>query len=299
MHYAASSIFEKYPQRLEFFNFIAESEEFVREKAGNLILVTGRTTVISKITSSRKHFSFAVLYLGQQNMIGNISIDMNQETFDQMNRKMVAAFRGTHLGEVLGLMQEYFGPQKYSIWHLFEDEKRKILKQITDQSLEKAELAYRDIYNDNYQLMRGIRIADIPVPEAYLHAVQFVINADLKAFFGQESLQDVAELQRILRQQKKWNVPFTEVSTHNLLISERIYQELKKLEQSKLSLAQLNCLLSVMETIYNSGLDPDIWKSQNLYFSMLKGYRNGVWVFSSEEWGNAFIKLGEFLEVRT
>ena len=73
MHYAASSLFEEYPEHLDFFNYISDSEVFDRRKAGNYKLAVGRITLHSKITHSQKHFSFAVVYLGQQNMIGYIS----------------------------------------------------------------------------------------------------------------------------------------------------------------------------------------------------------------------------------
>ncbi|MEZ4984805.1 MAG: DUF3536 domain-containing protein [Saprospiraceae bacterium] len=45
--------------------------------AGEQRLVIGRVTIRSRITRSRKHFSFAALHLGQQNIIGNISTQMS------------------------------------------------------------------------------------------------------------------------------------------------------------------------------------------------------------------------------
>ena len=144
MHYAVASLFERYPERLEFFNYIATSEVFDRLIAGNQRLAVGRTIVESKISTSEKHFSFAVLYLGQQTILGNISKKMDREVFDEMHQKAFDAFNATNISEVIGLMQEYFGPRQYSIWHLFRDEKRKILNEISQENLQQAENAYRE-----------------------------------------------------------------------------------------------------------------------------------------------------------
>ena len=91
-------------------------------EAGNQRLALGRTTVHSKITYSEKHFSFAVLYLGQLSIIGNISLDMSRETFDQMAAELVPAFLKTDLGVAIGLMQKYFHAETFNISHLFKDE---------------------------------------------------------------------------------------------------------------------------------------------------------------------------------
>ena len=129
MHYAASSLFVKHPTNLEFYNYLAESEDFERATAGIQRLAMGRTTLKSRITLSEKRFGFAVLYLGQQHIIGNISIDMEKSTFDELQEKMLRAFRNSELGNVIGLMQEYFGSEKFTIWHLFRDQKRQILQE--------------------------------------------------------------------------------------------------------------------------------------------------------------------------
>lgn len=300
MHYAASSIFEEYPERLEFFNYIAESEVFERLEAGSLRLAVGRTTVHSKITLSQKHFSFAVVYLGQHHIIGNISLDMDRRVFDEMSRQITAAFRLSDLGQVIGLMQQYFGPDKYTIQHLFQDEKRKILRLITNKSLGHVEQAFRDIYNDNYQLMASIAGSDIPVPDAYLNAVQFVVNHDLHRYF-ENGMLNIRELRRLVNEFKRWHVKISDKSGLLLSAGERIFKEIQhmEIEGEGLSLQQLANLNIVMEMLKQLGLTLDFWKSQNLYFSILKSFKSGERKFANAEWEAAFYRLGELLSVNT
>ena len=45
-------------------------------------------------------------------------------------------------------------------------------------------------------------------------------------------------------------------------------------------------------------LDLDIWKSQNAYFSLLKGFHMGRQHFVNEAWKNTFFRLGGLLNIR-
>ena len=296
MHYAASSVFEEYPEHLEFFNYTADSEVFFRLAAGKYRLALGRTTVQSKTTLSKKHFSFAVLYLGQQNIIGNISLHMSRSDFDRMAEEAKAAFRSTNLGEVIGQMQTYFGQEKFSIWELFTDEKRKILRQITESSQEQVEKALRDIYEDNYQLMMGMSVSAIPVPDYYLSAVAFVLNHDLLNLFENGNLNR-RELRRIYAEFRRWDVPLANEQAFKLVVEERVFRELQQLQSGNADLDQLQTLVAVLQTIDQLNIAMEYWQSQNLYFSLLQEYRSGARTFEDDEWEGAFMALGELLSV--
>ncbi|MCB0578771.1 MAG: DUF3536 domain-containing protein [Phaeodactylibacter sp.] len=297
MHYAVSSVFEEYPEHLEFFNYIAESEVFYRQSAGIHSLALGRATVKSKTTLSERQFSFAVLYLGQHHFIGNIQLDMAREVFDEMADKAREAFKNTNLGDVIGIMQKYFGEDKYTIQQLFRDEKRKILDQITKKSLDQVENEMRSIYNDHYQLMRGIAMDDIPVPDFYRSAVEFVVNRDVLRQFGNGNL-NIRELRRLFAEFRRWTVKLIDEQAFKLVASERLFNEIQQLNTEDADLERLQTLITILETLETLNFNLDFWRSQNAYYFMLQGYKDGEWVFASKEWEEAFMRLGQLLEVR-
>lgn len=298
MHIAAASLFEDRPEELELFNYIAESEILDRYHAGIQRLAIGRTTVKSRITHSEKRFSFAVLYLGQQNIIGSISTNMSRKDFDAMSQGIVEAFATPNLGEVIGLMQDYFGGEKYSIWHLFRDEKRKILNQIIQLGLKKAENDFREIYNVNYQLMTGIGNMGMPIPNAYKSALEFVLNRDLQAFFEKDSRFNLREIQRLVSEFKKWNVRITQPDALHLRVNEKIYKAIAALNTSEEGLYDLRLLNNVLKCIRELELAAEFWKSQNHYFFLLQKYRSIDWEGISQEWKDAFLQLGELIWVK-
>jgi alpha-amylase/alpha-mannosidase (GH57 family) len=298
MHYAATSLFEKYPERLEFFNYIATSEFFDRIEEGNQILAIGRTTVRSKITHSEKHFSFAVLYLGQLNIIGNISLNMERSSFDEMYERTTKAFKEVNLAEVIGRLQEYFGPEKFTIWQLFKEQKQKIINSITEKNLHSVETSFRNIYKDNYQLMSGLLLANVTVPDAYKNAIQYVLNIDLKNFFTADSLQ-INDLNRILNEYQKWGIGFTDENAFKLAASERIFSELKlMIDGVNLPLSKLKALAEVLSLINQMKVKLMVWKSQTAYFNLLQKFENDERPYPSLEWKVEFFRLGELLNVK-
>jgi alpha-amylase/alpha-mannosidase (GH57 family) len=297
MHIAASSLFEAYPEQIALFNYVADSRQFERWEAGVLRLAIGRTRVRSKVTFSEKHFSFAALYLGQQNIIGNISLEMSEADFEAMSMRIRKAFLRPDLATVFGVMQAYFGPEKFSIDHLFRDEKRKILQLIADKSLGQIEREFRDIYADNYQLMAGFARNDMPVPSVWLSAVGFIVNHDLLRYFEEDPFR-IRELRRLAAEMSTWGLSYTDEPTLRLAMSERIYREIKLLEQPETNIRHVEQLIQVLEVIGAMAVKPDLWKSQNVYYALVKGCKNGEWVFSSREWEAAFFRLGELLQFR-
>ncbi len=297
MHFAVSSIFEKDIEELPLFNYRAETEVFDRLEAGEQVLVIGRVSIRSRITRSRKQFSFAALHLGQQNIIGNLNTNMPAEQFEEMRQLATEAFRTPDLGRAIGIMQEYLGSEKFSIWHLFRDEKRKAFRDITQRSLERTELSFRNIYNQNYQLMAGMRNSNIPIPQAYLAATQYILNHDLlRALRSPEA--NLREIHQLVNEFNNWDILITNVSELKLAASERLYQEMQLLADSEMDVARLINLIELLKMQDELGLFIDLWKSQNEFISMLRGYESGEWVFAGEEWRNAFLALGEQLKVR-
>lgn len=298
MHYAASSLFEKYPERLEFFNYIATSTFFERIEAGNQILAIGQTTVRSKITHSEKHFSFAVLYLGQLNIIGNISLNMDREVFLQMFERASKSFKEVNLAELIGVLQEHFGPEKFTIWQLFKEEKQKIINQIMEKNLLPVEASFRKIYDNNYQLMSGLLVSSVAVPEVYKNAVQYVLNVDLKKLFQGGSLE-INQLNKILNEFQKWNISLMDENAFKLAASERIFEEIRMIDKIGISLNKLQALNEVLVILNQMKIKLNVWKSQTLYFDMLKQFENRLRSYPDAEWKREFYKLGHLLNVKT
>ncbi|MEM1214317.1 MAG: DUF3536 domain-containing protein [Bacteroidota bacterium] len=296
MHFATASLFVKFPEKMKLFNYVTESEYIDRIVAGGQRLAVGRVTVHSRITRSRKHFSFAALHLGQQNIIGNISTQMSREDFDTMVTEVTEAFRTPDLSRVIALMQEYLGSEKFSIWHLFRDQKRRVLKGITDASLSAIEQDFREIYNSNYQLMTGMLNSEIPLPEAYKVAIKYVLNEDLSEFFQQKHL-DRRQLRDLVQEFEKWQVEITHKSERALEAAERLYLAQTALQPIPEHTDALKSLVQTLEQLERLGLSLDLWKLQNHFYDHHSAWITTPAVADEERWQRYVQRLGELLKV--
>ena len=295
MHYAVASIFEEDPESFPVFNYTTSNDVFIRKEAGEQKLVLGVTKVRSNVTRSEKKFAFAVIYMGQHNIIGNISLDMGEDKFATMQTLMVKAFEEARLGDIIGLMQTYFGPEKYTIWQLFQDEKRKVFNLITYQSMRDLENSLRRIYNRDYPLVMALANNDTPIPTAYRTTFEYILNADLIRCFESERI-NVLQIERIMNELVKWKLDIEDTGKLERLAGETIFKELKRISSEGDNYKRIERLNRLFPLLLKFNLMPKLYKSQNLYFEIAVGNRTHEG--HSAEWIRHFNLLGDNLGVK-
>jgi len=294
MHYAVSSIFEEDPESFPVFNYTTSNEEFIRRDAGEQKLVLGITNVRSNVTRSEKKFAFAVVYIGKHNIIGNITLDVEEEKFAAMQLKMVSAFDEGRLGDVIGLMQTYFGPDKYTIKELFQDEKRKVFNLITQQSLSEMEYSLRRVYNQDYPLVTALANNGIPIPNAYRAAFAYILNADLIHCFQSEKIS-IRQVERIMLDLSRWNLRIDDLGKVERLSGESIFREIKRINTEPENYKRIERLNRLFPLLKKFKLYPALYKSQNLYFEISKRNKDSD---HSPDWVKHFAILGDNLGIK-
>lgn len=297
MHYAVSSIFEEEPENLPLFNYQATNEFFVKKEAGEQKLVIGITRVRSLVTRSEKRFAFAVIYLGKHDLIGNLSLNIELDKFSGMQFRMIDAFEDGRLGDVITIMQTYFGPEKYSIWYLFKEEKRKILDMIARQGLQDLEMSLRRTYNRDYPLVNALSNNDIPIPNAYKTTFEYILNADLIKCFGPDRI-NIKTLERVAAEMKRWSLRIEDPKTVERNAGESIYHELRRVAAERDNVKRLQRLNRLFPILDGFKLEPDVYRSQNLYFEISLENRDKQPGELTKEWLDQFLVLGDNLGVK-
>lgn len=297
MHYAVSSIFEDEPENLPLFNYQATNEFFVKKEAGEQKLVIGITRVRSLVTRSEKRFAFAVIYLGKHDLIGNLSLNIELDKFSGMQFRMIDAFEDGRLGDVMTIMQTYFGPEKYSIWYLFKEEKRKILDKIARQGLEDIETSLRRTYNRDYPLVNALANNDIPIPNAYRTTFEYILNADLLKCFGPERIS-IKTLERIAAEMKRWSLKIEDPKAVERTAAESIYHEIIRIAAERDNIRRVQRLNRLFPILEEFELEPNLYRSQNLYFEISMENRDRKPGDLTKEWLDQFLLLGDNLGVK-
>ncbi len=262
MHFAAASLFEEDPSLLKLFNYRSKTHRLRQLRAGAFRLSVGQMNIFSNITNSHSEFSFAVLYLGQQAMIGEICQDMTAEKFSAVLPGLEREFRVGHVSEVINIMKDNFGGESFSIWHLFRDEKRKILLEMTERTLELAASSFSDVYYDNYQLMSSMRASDMPLPDSYLAAIDFTIRRRLVDLLTGEGGPDRARLGRIVADHLHWSHSWKETAKLENAAEKRVRNLVVRAFETP-DLWQW--ILELVKSLRVLNLTPNFYRAQNIY----------------------------------
>ncbi|MBK8720786.1 MAG: DUF3536 domain-containing protein [Saprospiraceae bacterium] len=289
-HLSIASVFERFPKRMQIFNYQAVGECFEKETIGNYTLVTGRFTITSNITLFKKQFSFVVLYLGQHHLIGKLSENMDKTTFDTMQLEMREVFWKDNVAEVISKMQNYFGNTRFSLWDLFLDEKIKILDIIMNETVKVTERFHHDLFDNNFQFMVSLIEHQMKVPETLQDTFQMKINIDLQNYFKSRDL-DINILNNIVLNLQTLKVKITHKETLRHLIGNRLFLELQRLNNGdQLDMKKIELLTSILEVLKILEIQFDMWRCQNEFYQ-LKNHQTINQANLSDE----LKKLGELL----
>lgn len=266
MHFAASSPFEENMQNLELFNYRSEIHKLWQRRAGSYRLAIGHITILSNLTHSKKSYCFAVLYLGQQTLIGNIRDDFDPALLDEIVPNIKQRFQGGHVGEVISQIHHHFGTETFSLWHLFRDEKRRILLLMTDRSLEIAANNFSEVYYDNYQLMSTMVESGLPLPDAYRSAISFTLHRRLEDVLTDnialEEPFDQARLKRVVTEYQHWKMPWSDYADLNKAAEDLLHQLMLA---AFIDPAYWEDALFILEAIPSLDLTPNLYRAQTAF----------------------------------
>jgi alpha-amylase/alpha-mannosidase (GH57 family) len=182
-HYAVSSFFESYPQQadeenppgMEIYCYTVACRDCRIVEAGKMKLAIGQAKVTSNITHDSVELSYGVLHFGDHNLTGGVR-NYDATDYEEMVQEVTEAFWRADLPEVIRLLDKHFLELTYSLRTLFRDEQRKILRRILGDSLESAEAAYRQVYENHAPLMRFLADLRIPLPRSFRTAAGFCVE---------------------------------------------------------------------------------------------------------------------------
>lgn len=182
-HYSISSLFGDHGGSESIYCYEVDSEDQRRMESGRVKFVLGRTHVTSTITHETAQFSYGVLHLGEQNISGGVGAFNSEEQYGEFASRVADTFQRGNLIEIVQTVFDRFGANSYNLNLLFRDEQRRIVRLILEDSLQRAESAYRQIHDNNAPFLRFVRSLHIPLPKRFRLAADFVINADLRRAF--------------------------------------------------------------------------------------------------------------------
>jgi len=269
VHFALSSIFEQHPeQKKNIYCYSAQMEDYKRAEAGIQTLVTGRVNIQSGITMEKYNVDFAVLHLGDHNLMAALSGRMPDEDFHQLREELNNAFRKGDTNEVMRQMNIRFAGNNYSLWHLFKDQQRRILYELLANTWQEIESSFRHIYDHNYAIMLMIRSMNMPLPKALSAPAEFILNQDLCSVIAADEI-DLDRLQSLTDEALRLSLKLDE-TTLKFEASRRINRLMGQLKESPDNVELLAAIERSLKILSSIIYDMDLQAAQNVFFAVGK-----------------------------
>lgn len=301
-HYAITSLFQEHPEEYDFASYQMVSEINNKVTAGRSNLITGKARMTSLITREHSVVQFAVLHPGDHNVTCGVSFFVDLESYRSMEQDLRASFERGDITDSIRLMDEHFGRNTFSIWHLFRDEQRMVVDEVLEPAYSMAEASYRQIYESNYTILNFLDHLHIPPPSHFMDAARYVVNNDLKRLFDNTDI-DLQVLDALIGEANKWHLVL-DSQTLGFKAAGWINRSMEDIAGHPLNPERIEAIRQVLEHLRPLPLGMHHWKAQNIYFTMWK--KHFVHMQQQAEKGSpeatalleSFSALGDLLNVR-
>jgi alpha-amylase/alpha-mannosidase (GH57 family) len=298
-HYAISSLFRQYDQKVRVFSFTFEDLEKQLLTAGKTRLLFGKTTITSEITQESDSFAYAVLYLGEHNLTGGVRRFPDNEAYETMKREVTAAYQAMDFPETIRVMDRHFERAGYSLKSLFKDEQRRIFNDILASTRDDIESRFRLITERYEPLVRFLRSAGAPSPAALETVFDLVLHEDIRRAVEAETL-DFERLRLLVEngRRQNGNVLDAEISFAIKCRMERLMQELSDQPEE---IQRMQVVEKLAEIVMPVPLGLNMWRVQDIYWEMLQRVvpdfrrRGDAGDLDAVAWLTQFACLGERL----
>jgi hypothetical protein len=179
-HYAISSLFKNLENKTRIYSYSFTDDERNTVEVGKTRLTIGRTVVVSEITGEKETLCYAILYMGEHNLVGGVRKFTSPEDFAALKTEILESYEHADFPETIRRIDRHFGQSSYSLKSLFKDEQRRILNNILVSTREDLESRFRLIVERYEPLMKFLRAIGSPFPPGLQTASDFVLHVDIR-----------------------------------------------------------------------------------------------------------------------
>ena len=243
----------------------------VTENYMDSLLKVGIVRLESTITLQQRKFMFCILRFGSHDFNCYLKPYLEAGIYDHLKNELLQSFRKRSMPEMIHSVEKHFGQKYYTIKALFDEERRKVVKQLLTDQIEKFGSAYRSLFEENSKLMEFFLDVNVPIPEECRIAAKYVFEKRLNVLFcdlnGDEDNLKLLEI--TLNESKKWNI---RINYHTLKENAHDYlaYHINKLCENN-ECESANLVAETLKQLERHNIKLDIWRLQKLIYPYYKG----------------------------
>lgn len=267
------------PDQKRVYCYTVNELDYQLQRMGSLTLAMGQLKLVSEITWQSEHLIFAVLHLGGWDFHCCIQSFEGKRTYSQLKDKLFEALEQASAAHTILAMTQLFGEEPFSLQNLFAEERHRIMRLLSQQTLNRLNQLYTQTYRDNYGVIMAFHRDQLEVPQELQVAAEIALGH--RCMMTLRSLeQDITEpqlcanhlveLEAIAKEAKhlhcRLNIPEGKLMLEQLILRS-LWQILH--DPNGRFDADIQRLERLINIGYELNIDISLERSQELYFSCL------------------------------
>ncbi|MGJ3254442.1 MAG: DUF3536 domain-containing protein [Elainellaceae cyanobacterium] len=175
-HYAMSSLFTSYAREHRVYCYVARQLDYQIQQIGSLKLAVGQIHLTSEMTRERANLVFAVLHLGGWDFHCCIQPFSGRRAYSQVKEKLFQALNQASAAHMILTMSRILGDQSYGLQDLFAEERHRIMRMLSLETLTRLDQLYTQVYRDNYGVLMAFHRDHLEVPQELQVAAEIAIS---------------------------------------------------------------------------------------------------------------------------
>ncbi|OKH55063.1 glycoside hydrolase [Calothrix sp. HK-06] len=169
--YAISSLFNKQSQyqksnyQKHIYCYTVSEQDLELQRMGAMTLAVGHLNLVSEITWESEHLEFAVLHLGGWDFHCCIQPFEGRRAHSNLKEKLFNGLQSASAANTILVMTQLFGDGAYNLQNLFAEERHRIMRLLSQETLSRLDQLYTQTYRDNYGILMAFHRDGLPAPQ--------------------------------------------------------------------------------------------------------------------------------------
>ena len=175
-HYAISSLFTSYSKEHPLYCYTAHQLDYQLQRLGSLTLAIGQLQLVSEITRESMQLVFAVVHLGGWDFHCCIQPFAGRRAYADMKEQLFESMKQASAAQTILAIDGIFGGQSHSLQSLFAEERHRIMRLLTHETLNRLDQLYTQVYRDNYGILMAFHRDGLTVPQELQVAAEVALS---------------------------------------------------------------------------------------------------------------------------
>lgn len=175
-HYAMSSLFKAYPIDAQVYSYRIHQWDYETHRMGKLTLAMSHLQLTENATLESTQVIFAVLHMSGWDFHCVVQPFTGRPHYTALKQVLFEQLLASSMPRLVLAMNQYFGDRHYGIQDLIAEDRQRLLRMLSQETLARIDQLYTQVYRDNYSLLMAYRQDELEGPQELLMAAQVALS---------------------------------------------------------------------------------------------------------------------------